>query len=345
MGLKDTAAKNFFGRIDVLASILDYILFQGRPMVKPEQLCDLCGEHHRVLQNEDGSFRTDNRYRDKLFEYDTGDEVVTVGFEYQAYDDNKMTVRVMDYDHRRYKDLDKAGRLHRIINVVLSFDKRRRAPPTNLLQMFRRNKCVVDGLFYNYGFVSLNIYDLAAKYDQFSCKELRDVLYLFKCERDERLFTRALRNRGLTGKMSRDAAIVCAIFLGLKIGIDDESEEIDMCKAVRDYTKRCINKGIDKGLTKGKQIGIEEGKKLGLAEGERLGLEKGERLGLEKGERLGLEKGKKLGMAEGEKLGEQRTVRQLVERLFNMHLNLLDICHLTGYPEDTVQEITLSLQH
>ena len=247
-----------------------------------------------------------------------------------------MTFRVMDYDQRRYRALDKEGRLHRIINVVLSFDKRRRAPPSNLLQMFRRNKSVVDGLFYNYGFVSLNIYDLAAKYDQFSCKELRDVLYLFKCERDERLFTRALRNRGLTGKMSRDAAFVCAIFLGLKIGIDDESEEIDMCKAVRDYTKRCINKGVDRGLARGKRLGIEEGKKLGMVEGERLGMEKGER--------LGMEKGKKLGLAEGEKLGEQRTVRQLVERLFNMNLSLLDICHLTGYPEDTVHEITLSLQ-
>ena len=113
MGLKDTAAKNFFGRAEVLASILDYILYQCRPTVQAGQLCDLCGEHHRVLQNEDGSFRTNNRYRDKLFEYDNGEEVVTVGFEYQAYDDNKMTFRVMDYDHRRYKELDKAGILIR----------------------------------------------------------------------------------------------------------------------------------------------------------------------------------------------------------------------------------------
>ena len=280
------------------------------------------------MQNDDGSFRTDNRYRDKLLEYDNGDEVVTVGFEYQAYDDDKMTFRVMDYDQRRYRALDKEGRLHRIINVVLSFDKRRRAPPSNLLQMISRKNSVVDGFFFNYGYISLNIYNLAEKYDQFSCKELKDVLYLFKCERDERIFTKALRNRRLTGKMSRDAAIVCAIFLGLKIRIDDESEEIDMCKAVRDYTKRCINKGIDRGLARGKRLGIEEGKKLGLAEGER----------------LGLEKGKKLGLAEGEKLGEQRTVRQLVERLFNKSLSVLDICNLTGYPEDTVQEITLSLQ-
>ena len=149
MGLKDTAAKNFFGRAEVLASILDYILYQGRPTVQAGQLCDLCGEHHRVLQNEDGSFRTDNRYRDKLFEYDKGDEVVTIGFEYQSYDDDKMTFRVMDYDHRRYKELDKAGRLHRIINIVLSFDRRHRAPPSNLLQMFSRKNSVVDGLFYN----------------------------------------------------------------------------------------------------------------------------------------------------------------------------------------------------
>ncbi|MBQ9367423.1 MAG: hypothetical protein IJT83_06545 [Victivallales bacterium] len=38
-----------------------------------------------------------------------------------------------------------------------------------------------------YSFKSLNIYDMVDKYDRFSCEELRKVLYLFKCDREERL--------------------------------------------------------------------------------------------------------------------------------------------------------------
>ena len=40
--------------------------------------------------------------------------------------------------------------------------------------------------------------------------------------------------------MSRDSAIFCAVFLGLKVRIDDEAKEIDMCKVVRDYTSNTL---------------------------------------------------------------------------------------------------------
>ena len=33
-----------------------------------------------------------------------------------------------------------------------------------------------DKYFFNYGYVSLNIYDIAEKYDKFPCGELRNVL-------------------------------------------------------------------------------------------------------------------------------------------------------------------------
>ena len=145
---------------------------------------------------------------------------------------------------------------------------------------------------------------MAERYEQFPCNELQKVLYLFKCDREERLFSRTFERGWFKEKMSRDAAVVCAIFLGLKIKIDDESEEIDMCKAVRDMQKRCID--------------------IGLAKGEKRGLAKGEKRGLAKGRML--------------------AIRELVERLYNKSLSVLEICRLTGYSKKTVQKITLSLQ-
>ena len=34
-------------------------------------------------------------------------------------------------------------------------------------------------------------------------------------------------------KMSRDAAFVCAVFLGIELDIDDDVEVVDMCDEVR----------------------------------------------------------------------------------------------------------------
>ena len=71
---------------------------------------------------------------------------------------------------------------------------------------------------------------------------------------------KAITEGTLKGRLSRDAALVCAVFLGLERDIDNEAEEIDMCKAIRDFRRECIKEG--------KKLGIDEGKKLGIAIGE-----------------------------------------------------------------------------
>ena len=228
-----------------------------------------------------------------------------------------MSPRIMDYDSRRYKHLFKQCKMHRIINIVLNFDKSLKKSPSCLLDMFKTSKSVVDKHFYNYGFTSLNIYEMAENYDKFSCEELQQVLYLFKCDREKRPFMEDLENGTLKGIMSRDAALVCAVFLGLKLEIEDNSEEIDMCKAVSDFKRKCINEG--------KKLGIDEGKKLGIDEGKKLGIDEGKKLGIEK--------------------GRMQARREIVESLFKQNYGVMEICKLISVPFETVQEITLSLQN
>ncbi|MBR4673766.1 MAG: Rpn family recombination-promoting nuclease/putative transposase [Victivallales bacterium] len=251
MRLKDIATKNFFGRADVLVSILDYVLYEGKQTVQLGQLHSLNGEHPMLLQNPDGSFRATSCYRDKLFEYDNEDGTISIGVEFQSYNDWSMVLRMMGYDLPHYWELFKEGRMHPIVNLVLSFDRRRSHPPNTLEQMFKKVSSVAAEHFFNYGFTSLNIYDIAENYDSFSCEELQKVLYLFKCDREERPFTEAFDNEKFTGTMSRDAAIVCAIFLNLDLKIEDDSKEIDMCKAVSDMKKRCREEGREEGIKLG----------------------------------------------------------------------------------------------
>ena len=143
MGLKDTAAKNFFGRPDVAANLLDYVLYGGQPTVQASQLRELSGENYRIVQDETGRLKTDNRFRDKLFEYDTGCGKLTVGIELQSKDDRKMLLRIMGYDYRRHSEMYASGQRSRIINIVLSFDRKKRYTATSI-EMFGRAPPVAE---------------------------------------------------------------------------------------------------------------------------------------------------------------------------------------------------------
>ncbi len=305
MGLKDTAAKNFFGRPDVMANLLDYVLYGGQPTVQIEQLRELSGEHYRIMQDENGKFKTDNRFRDKLFEYDTGKGKLTVGFEYQSKDDKRMLLRIMGYDHKRNNEMFASGQRSRIINIVLCFDRKKQHPPaTSLEKMFGAAPPIAAKYCPDYGYIGLNIYDLAEKSERFSCKELKEVLNYFKNAQDREHLMKAITEGVLKGRLSRDAALACAVFLGLEIDIDNEAEEIDMCKAFRDFKRECIMEG--------KKLGIDEGKKLGIDE--------------------------------GKKLGEDNALRQFIRNLLDKSFSFLDICTLTGASKEKVQEILLALQ-
>ena len=263
MGLKDTAAKNFFGRADIFANLLDYVLYGGQPTVQVEQLKEVSGEYYRIEKDETGKYKTDNRFRDKLYELHTGEEVLSVGFELQSRNDKPMVLRIMRYDHRRHTEMLVTGQYSRIINIVLSFDRKRKTP-ASLVEVFGRAPSVAKEYCYNYGFINLNIYDLAEKYEQFSCNELKEVLHYFKVEEDRGELVKALSEGMFKGCLSRDAALVCAIFLDLEIDIENEAEEIDMCKAFRDFKKECINEGLRKGREEGREEGIRLGEENAL---------------------------------------------------------------------------------
>ena len=169
----------------------------------------------------------------------------------------------------------------------------------------------------------------------FPCDEMQEVLYLFKMEKDGVQFMEAAMNGRLKGRLSRDAAIVCAMFLGLDIRIDDNEEKCDMCKAVRDMKK--------KWQRESKALGIKEGKELGIKEGKVLGIEEGKALGIEEGKALGIEEGKALGIEEGKALGKANAIEEIIIRLLKKGKSILEICDITGATKKTVEDISLEL--
>ncbi len=219
-----------------------------------------------------------------------------------------MVLRIMDYDIDRYSQIDADHSMHKIINIVISFDKRRRKPPTRLSEMLPQDENAPDGFFYDYGYTYLNIYDLAEKIDMFTCSELRDVLYLFKLENDGGHFKDALKDKRFIGRLSRDAVLLCAVFLGMKIRIGNEKETFSMCRLMKEIEKKGFNEGKEQGFKRGHIRGLKQGRD------------------------------------EGRKEGEANTVRRIVLLHLQSGYKLSEITKLTGASLKDVQEIAKSIQ-
>ena len=73
---------------------------------------------------------------------------------------------------------------------------------------------------------------------------------------------KALSKGRCGGRLSRDAALVCAVFLGLDLKIVNGKECYDMCKAVREIKSNARRQGFRHG----RKSGLREGEARGKAE-------------------------------------------------------------------------------
>ena len=103
MGLKDTAAIQFFADEEIFADAFNYYFFGGRKVIKPEELQPLDSAQVATIVGKRGKVPV-KRYRDilKLAKKSDKGVFVLLGMELQSEIDYGMTVRNMLYDALSY---------------------------------------------------------------------------------------------------------------------------------------------------------------------------------------------------------------------------------------------------
>ena len=104
MGLKDTAAIQFFADEEIFADAFNYYFFGGRKVIKPEELQPLDSAQVATIVGKRGKVPV-KRYRDilKLAKKSDKGVFVLLGMELQSEIDYGMTVRNMLYDALSWK--------------------------------------------------------------------------------------------------------------------------------------------------------------------------------------------------------------------------------------------------
>ncbi len=102
----DTVLKNYWNDNEQFADIFNAVLFEGRQMIKPEELEDVDTEESSVLEHRDyaesiKASRDSIKVSKKSTAY--GVELVMLGMESQEHVHYAMPMRVMGYDYGTYK--------------------------------------------------------------------------------------------------------------------------------------------------------------------------------------------------------------------------------------------------
>ena len=122
MGEKDITEKTLASYNDVFADILNGLLFNGRPVIDPDDLSDASPYS---MYKADGQIHEQERDVSKILKTASGAtneiRIAFLGFEHQTQYDKDMPLRVIGYDGAAYRAELSAKERYPVITIVLYF--------------------------------------------------------------------------------------------------------------------------------------------------------------------------------------------------------------------------------
>ena len=233
MGKNDVAVKRWLSSKERFADLFNAVLFEGRQIILPKDLENMESESNVLLADKKKNQKSVQRYRDIVMRWNRGLDslkpVLTLVFYYGTKPwDGSLDLHGMlesRMNSREEKILKKF-----IPNYYINLIDAERIPD---LKAFHTDLQVIFGML------------------QYRNKKDEFVKYV---SQNEKYFSR----------LDRDTYQAVQVFLSSEkklyniISIENEKEEINMCKALDDLFAEGIEKGIVEGIEKGIAEGIEK---------------------------------------------------------------------------------------
>ncbi len=295
----DAITKEYMRDNRVFADVCNYFLKKN--IVKPEELreYDTTELYIPALfgppffeETEDST----QKYRDVMKECavamaDNRVAYVLFGIENQTKIDYSMVLRACIYDamryskqlreiareHERKKDLTgdaflshfaKDDRVKPVITIVVYYGTE---PWDAAMELHGLLTAGCEELYPLVGNYRLNVLEASALTDaelEGFQSSLREVLTFIKYADDSKKLTEAVNSNENFRHMDTLAARVVKSVTGTRIDINENKEEMDMCKAIQDMMTEATETGIQIGEQRGIQIGEQRGIQIGVRQGE-----------------------------------------------------------------------------
>ena len=244
----DSTCKKLFRDDGCFADICNYAFFQGKQIIKPEELVSRENDVSTLMGKELLPMET-KRYRDIVRKASINGDYMIIGVEHQSTLDKNMIIRILNYDAQLYINQVESGKEVRPVGsfVFYTGDKEWTYPKSlkESLKIPPEMKDYINDW-------KLPVLELQKMDPQIlKSKRLKEVVEI------SQIMLKGDYEKLRTNRMiSVENYKMAAILTHTDIKEEDlpEGDEINMCKAMDQLFQRFENQGIEKG----EAIGIEK---------------------------------------------------------------------------------------
>ena len=250
----DSTCKKLFRNDGCFADICNYAFFQGKQIIKPEELVSRENDVSTLMGKELLPMET-KRYRDIVRKASINGDYMIIGVEHQSTLDKNVIIRILNYDAQLYINQVESGKEVRPVGsfVFYTGDKEWTYPKSlkESLKIPPEMKDYIND--WKLPVLELQKIDSGMLKNQ----RLKEVV-----EISQSMFKGDYEKLRTNRMISVESFKMAAIFTHTDIKEEDlpEGDEINMCKAMDQLFQRMRDEGEVLGLEKGELIGLEKGK-------------------------------------------------------------------------------------
>ena len=333
MAAQDTITKQYVSEAEVFADAFNYLMYDGKQVIRPEDLTDMDTTQYALPFGEKGQPDAVQKYRDVLktlaVKTDATCTYLVLGIENQSSVHYAMPVRNMLYDAMQYeKQVRELGKKHRkahdtgsgeeylsgmkkedrlipVITLVINFGGKAWDGPLSLREMYGEQSETVLSFVPDY---RVQLIDPMRMEDEDFAKlnsSLREVLAYIRYQHDRQKMEKLLDEDERFTRLERNAAMVINTMTNAGIEMNRNEEVVNMCEAIRQM--------------------MDESEQRGKLYGEKIGEERGE--------------------LRGEKRGSMKEKFTIAQRMLEMQYPAEQVVSITRLTREEVEGIRKTIKH
>ena len=254
----DSTCKKLFRDDGCFADICNYAFFQGKQIIKPEELVSRENDVSTLMGKELLPMET-KRYRDIVRKASINGDYMIIGVEHQSTLDKNMIIRILNYDAQLYINQVESGKEVRPVgSFVFYTGDKEWIYPKSLKESLKIPPEMKDYINdWKLPVLELQKIDSGMLKNQ----RLKEVV-----EISQSMFKGDYEKLRTNRMISVESFKMAAIFTHTDIKEEDlpEGDEINMCKAMDQLFQRFENQGIEKGRQEEKRNTLKEQLKVKL---------------------------------------------------------------------------------
>ena len=234
----DSTCKKLLRDKGCFADLCNYAFFQGRQVIKPEELVSRENDLSTLIGNVDDPTEI-KRYRDVVRKASIHGDYVIIGVEHQSTFDKNMIFRILNYDATTYiNQVESKKEVYPVGSFVFYTGDEEWKLPETLKETLKSIPSEMEPYINNWRLPVVDLKTMDAR--KLTNRRLRDVV-----EISQSMFAGSYEGLRENRKIETESFMMAATFTRTNIRREDlpEGDEINMCKAMDQLFQRMKDEG------------------------------------------------------------------------------------------------------